>query len=357
MKRLLACSIAVLAACHVRDRVTRTTPGVERREVQREQVRALPPTVLVDTDGWMRFVAPLRCQVEVKVEVERSETVTTRPNLATFVVGVVATAAGAIALWTGIASDDPGGSPATWGGVVGIGGGLTFAIGPWIGNGEEDVARGVESVHKGVAEEPCGDRAVVARTASVRSGRFQVFGGVGDDGRFTVSPFTFVDAFAIGEEAALDVSVDLVRDGGIESFEAVVDAGQLAAARDGWLAAAGIDGRVEPLRKVPSIDLGAIRVEKVADGVKVVLPVKNDGPGDAWQVRGVISATDPEIDGRILYVGHLPRGHAVDASVTIPLSAGADAALRGKALELQIQLRDAHGAAPETPHRFRGRVP
>ena len=352
--------LVALAACHTRSWVVETRPGASRNQVDLERARALPATVVIGDGGRFRFVAPLRCAADVLVDLETTETVKTEANLATFVVGVILTTAGAVGLAAGLAEDEPGKAGATWLGAGGVAVGLPFAIGPWIGNGSAEVPKGVRTVRKGAAEVPCGERPVTARTASVRAGRFQAFGAVDTGGTFEVSPFTFVDLFAIGEEPALDVTADLVDEGGVTTIEAVIDAGALAAARDAYVAAAGIDDRVEPLRKVPRLEPGAAKVSRTTvDGrprLRVVVPIHNAGPGPAWQVRGVVGADHPEIDGRIVYVGAIAAGEDATAELLIPLSAAADQAVSGGDLELTVRLRDAHGAAPETPVRFRGRV-
>jgi hypothetical protein len=85
------------------------------------------------------------------------------------------------------------------------------------------------------------------------------------------------------------------------------------------------------------------------------MPLRNDGPGDAWQLRGQIAApAAPAIDGRMIYIGHLAKGAAVSSELVIPLSRTAAAALRGQAIDVSVELRDAHGTAPTTPVRFRG---
>jgi hypothetical protein len=352
--------LVALTACHTRSRVVETRPGPDRYEVHADRVRALPATVVLGDGGRFRFVAPLRCAADVLVDVETSETVEVEPNLAAFVVGMIVTAAGAVALSAGLADDEPAKAGATWLGAGGVLAGAPLVIGPWFGNGVTDVPGAVKTVRKGAGEQPCGERAVTARTASVRAGRFQAFGSVGADGTFEHSPFVFVDAFAAGDLPSLDVTADLVDEGGITTIAAVIEASALAAARDAWVAGAGLDDRVEPLRKVPRLEPGAAQVSRTSvddrPRLRVVVPIHNAGPGDAWQVRGVIGAEHPEVDGRIAYVGAIAAGADARVELLIPLSAAADKALGAGEVELTVQLRDAHGAAPEAPVRFRGRV-
>ncbi len=87
----------------------------------------------------------------------------------------------------------------------------------------------------------------------------------------------------------------------------------------------------------------------------MVLALRNDGPGDAWALRGQIAApATPAIDGRMIYIGHLAKASATSRELVIPLARSAAAALRNATIELSVELRDAHGTAPATPVRFRG---
>lgn len=362
MVRTTVTAIAVVAAagCHVRSRVPTTRPGDTTTQVRQAEARALAAAVTLGDDGLLRFVTPLRCPADVIVEVERSETVKTEANLATFVVGMVVTAVGAVGVLRGASTDDASGSGYTWLGAGGIAAGLPLAIAPWFGNGETDVDLGRDTVRKGAAEVACGERAVAARRARLVAGDLAAVGAVDDAGRFAISPFAFVDAFADGAWRALPITATLDTDGGEVVVEGVIEASALAAARDAWLAAAGIDARVEVVRKLPRLAPGRLGVSRLTvDGatyLHLTLPLANDGPGDAWQVRGVVSAGHPELDGRVVYVGHLAPGAAITAAVMLPLSPAADAALAGDELELTLALRDAHDTAPSSPVRFRGKV-
>lgn len=346
--------LAVLAAgCHTTTRVTTARPGPSRHVVHDDQRRALAPTIALTDDGRLRFVAPVVCAADVLVELESYDTVRTEPNLATVIVGIVLAAAGGV---TAVATD----GPARWGGGAGGAVGAGLAVAPWFGNGVADTPGETRTVRKGAAEVACGEEAVVARTASVRSGRFQAFGAVAADGTCEVSPFAFVDAFAVGDVPAVDLTVDLIDDRGVRSIAQILDAAALRATRDGFLAAAGVDARAPALRKVPRLDLGAPRVSRASiDGrphVRVELPLDNAGPGDAWQVRAIVAAEHAELDGRVAYVGHLPARTSRTVELLIPVSAAADAALADDDVELTVTLRDAHDTAPATPVRFRGRL-
>lgn len=359
MRAVSALVVLSLTACHTYARETTTRPARDGELiVDPATARPRPATIEVTVAGQLRFVTPLTCTGRRVRVVEEYETVTVRPNLATFVVGVVVGAASAVVLVGGLAADE---APVAGAGGLGLAAAAPLVIGPWIGNGVDERGPRTGELVERRGDLPCGERPVTARAASLRTGRVQVFGAVDADGVFSVSPFTFVDVFAVGEARALDVTADLIDDAGVTTIAAVVEPVALAAARDGYVAAAGLDARVERLRKVPRLDAGAISVERAAiDGrphLRVAMPLRNDGPGDAWQVRAIVAAAHPELDGRIAYVGALPRGHATDVTLAIPLSAAADAELAGARVELSITLRDAHDTAPATPIAFRGRVP
>jgi hypothetical protein len=351
--------VTLLSACHVRSTVTVTRPGDEHAEaVTGGRPRAKAAIVTVAADGRLRFVAPLVCPADVFVDVERSETRRSEPSLATAVVGIIVTVAGAVTLVSGLARDQ---SMLMGFGVAGVGLGLPFAIGPWLGNGDTDVGVGHERLRKGAGEVACGEMPVTARTASVRSGRFQAFGGVDADGTFEVSPFTWVDAFAVGDQPALNITADLVGEDGIQTIEAVIEASQFAGTREAFFASAGVDATVATLRKVPGLEPGAVKVSRTTiDGrphLRILLPLDNVGPGDAWQVRGIVESSHGEVDGRIVYIGHLARGESVTAELLVPLSVAADHELAKGVVELSIVLKEAHGAAPDAPARWKGRIP
>jgi hypothetical protein len=346
----------LLVGCHTRSRVTTTTPGEERPVIDEARSRAAAPTAVVTAAGMLRFVEPLRCAADVMVEVETVDEVTVKPNLATFVVGVVATVAGGIGLISGLANDNDVGAGL---GGVGLAVGLPFAIGPWIGNGTTDVNGETTTIRKGATEVPCGERPVAARTARVEIAGLRAFGAVDADGVFAISPFSFVDAFAVGELPALDVKADLIGDAGTTTVQVVIDASAVTGA-GAYLTAAGVDARVETLRKVPRVDVGTIAVARItieaAPTLRVVVPIVNEGPGDVWQLRAVLSASHPEIDGRILYVGHVAPRSSVDAELVVPLSAAADGELAGKTMEIMVGLREAQGTVPEAPFRLKGKL-
>ena len=74
--------------------------------------------------------------------------------------------------------------------------------------------------------------------------------------------------------------------------------------------------------------------------------VTNDGPGDAWAVRGYVGASSAELDGRILYIGHLPRHTTLASELLVPLSPALDSEIQGASLDLVLGLHDAFDTAP-----------
>jgi len=352
--------IAVTAACHVTSRLQDTRRGETRTErVADAEPRPLPPSLDLDADGRFRFVVPYVCRMETVTEMASFDVERRKPNPATLVVGVIATALGVVAGASGLGAAEPGRDPLTYVGVGGVVGGLPLVIGPLVGNSVAQVPRGTQEVRAAAEEEPCGTKPLPARRATITWNGLRVVGAVDADGYFAVSPFAFVDAFDVGHIPALVLAIELERDDGPLPLEVVLDAAALAGARDGYLRRTGIDAAVEPLRKVPRLEPGQLRIARVRRdaerGVRVVLPITNAGPGDAYGVRLAIDADSPELDGRIIYVGRLATKATTVVDTVVPISEEADRALAAE-LELSVIMHDAHGTAPDAPVRFRGAV-
>lgn len=359
--RLTAIAAALAGpACHVVVRSETTRPVAVERVVHPEGAIAHRAILVWADAGRLRFVEPLECPSEEIVRQHATIEVATRPNLATFTVGVIATAAGGILLTTGLFSDRPGTSPATYVGLAGAGVGLPFAIGPWLGNRVEVRDGGAPTPERRPGpSQPCGERPIAARAATLEVGGLEIRGAIDRDGRFAVSPYGWIDAYGAASAQAQDVTARIDGDAGPRTITAVLDARDLASHAADFLAHADFDAVIQPLKLVPGVAAGPLRVALVPgdDGpaLHVALALRNDGPGDASGLRGQITAPGaPAIDGRMIYVGKLSRGAAVTRMLTIPLAATAAAALRGQAIDLSIELRDAHGTAPSTPVQFRG---
>jgi len=116
--------------------------------------------VLTET-GRLRFVEPLECPTEEVVHQHATIELATRPNLATFTVGVIAAAAGGVMLTSGLFSREPAGSPYTYLGLGGAVVGLPLAIGPWLGESRRGLGRPAIPVW-------CAGRGRASRAASAR---------------------------------------------------------------------------------------------------------------------------------------------------------------------------------------------
>ena len=178
---------------------------------------------------------------------------------------------------------------------------------------------------------------------------------------FAVSPFTFVDAFAVADAPPLALTIAVERAvGGPLALEAVIDQAALARAAPGFLARAGVDATVEPIRKVPRLEPGVLTLRRGgpagARTIALTVPLDNVGPGPAFAVRLILSSPSPELDGRVVYVGRLAAHAETTVTATLPISDQAFAALATSDATVSARLRDAYDAAPETPIRFRGRV-
>ncbi|HEX4419239.1 MAG TPA: hypothetical protein VH165_15110 [Kofleriaceae bacterium] len=353
------------AGCHVmaEDRLTR--PGQLERIAHPEAAVAQRPALILDDAGQLRFIEPLACPTEELLHAHTTIERATRPNLATFTVGAIATALGGVMLTSGLFAQRPGASPYTYAGILGVGAGLPLAIGPWIGDrtelAEPPAGTGDTVVRRPGPDQPCGARPLAAHTATLTTGGLEIHGALDADGGFEISPYQWIDAYEAASQAggAAEITATLAGDAGPRTLTTVLDARALAAHAAGFLAHAAFDARIEPMTLVPGIVAGALRASLIATArgpaVRVVLPLSNAGPGDASGLRGQIAAPGtPAIDGRMIYVGKLARGASVSPELVIPLAPPAAAALRNATIDLSVELRDAHGTAPATPVRFHG---
>lgn len=354
----VAVLIAGLAGCHVVERNDLVRPGTTERVTLRDRPVTRRPTIQLTDAGMLRFVEPLECPTENVVQQTAGTETVTRPNLATFVVGIIATSVGAISSIRGLSDADPGSSPFTFVGLGLLGAGAPFSIGPWLGNRTEVVEGAPRpAIRMPGPTEPCGERAVVAKTATLRVRGVELHGAIGSDGVFAVSPYTIVDAYEAANVPTWDIAATLDGDR-TKQLAAMIDGGALATHAKAFLSTAKFETKVEPMRLVPGLVAGALRVGMATGeitAIRIVLPIRNDGPGPAWALRGHVTATGaPSIDGRVIYFGSIAKGETREAEFTIPVSTEAAAALRNAALDLSVELRDAHGTAPATPIRFRG---
>lgn len=344
------------AACHVMVQGETTRPTTTERIVHTEGAIAHRAKLVWTDAGRLRFVEPLECPTEEIVHQRRAIEIETRPDLATFTVGVIAAAVGGILLTSGLFSHDPAASPSTYLGAASAGVGLPFAIGPWLGDHVEISDGGEATVRRPGPSRPCGERPVAARSATLDAGGLEVHGAIDAGGVFSVSPYQWIDAYGAASVPPSELTARIDESGGPRTLSTVLDTAALAGHASGFLSHADFDPAIEPLKLVPGIVAGTLRASLLggdAPAVRVVLPLRNDGPGDAWAVRGQITApAAPAIDGRMIYVGKLPRGASVSRELVIPVAAQAAAALRGEVIDLSVELRDAHGTAPPTPVRF-----
>lgn len=355
--RALAVVLA-LAGCHVIERNEILRPGATQR-VRLADATPRGATIALTDTGRFRFVEPLECKTEDVVAQVAGTEVVTKPNLATFVVGIIATAVGGIATVRGLSDSDPAGSPFTYTGIALVGGGLPFAIGPFVGNRVELVP-GAErpAIRKPGPVEPCGERPIAGKTAVLRARGLEIAGRIDADGVFSVSPYALIDAFAT---TAQTWEIEATIDDGKQKLSTMIAGPTFVERAKGFLAKAPFDARIEPMRLVPGIVPGALRLSLAAtvDGpaIRVVVPLKNDGPGPAWAVRAhLVAPAAPAIDGRILYAGHLPKGDVREHEMMIPINDAAASTLRNAQIDVSLELHDAHGTAPTTPIRFRGPI-
>ena len=361
MNRTVALVVLASSGCHVTTQTEVTRPATEEIIPHPEGAIAHKPTLVLSERGALRFVQPLECPTERVVSSATAIEIETKPNLATFVVGVIATAVGGVMTVGGIVGRDSAANPVTYAGAGLLVVGLPLAIGPWTGGGKRLRDGGTTAPARSPGPSvPCGARALPAKSATLTIHGLEVHGAVWQDGTFSVSPYQLIDAYAPATTNAWDISAIVDAEGGARTIEAVIDAGALAKYAPEFLARADFNGKVEPMRLVPGIVPGTLRTSltttTAGPALRVVLPVKNDGPGETWGLRGQIASPTKSVDGRMLYIGHIGKGQIVTRELLIPLTVQAADAIRGETLELSIELRDAHGTAPANPVRFRGNV-
>ena len=347
---------ATTAGCHVTSRIDETIAGESRmRPRPGTTPRTLDPAVTVTESGRLRFAEPQVCINDVVVAVTDYQTTKKRPNLATFIVGALVLSLGGVATVVGLAEDE---DVLTAVGGLGVVVGLPLSIGPFFGNSSARTMVGEREDARSSKPVACGDRPLRGSAAMVRLGDLQLLGSVDDDGRFSVSPFTVVDAFNLGKLPALDLKIEIFSDdGGRRSFRALIDNAALVVGRAGYLAEVEVDGRVERLRKVPRVEPTDITITRRRRNdqaeIRIAVAFTNHGPGDAWGVRGVLSSRDSGIEGRIVYVGHLPAKTTTTRTTTIAMTS--DSADLTEA-RISVVALDAHATTSMVPIRFRGPV-
>ena len=359
-RRAVSCAAALVAACHVVEREPDLRPGDTQILAHEDQARTLPATLAVTPDGRFRLIQPRICPTSEIVVMQSSEVVRVRPNYATFVVGAILGSLGAVGTGIALGEGQPSQHPLAYVSPVALAAGLWLTIGPFTGTSVDREYGGTQRIERAGKDAPCGEQPLAATSATLLWHGLRAVAAVDGDGILSVSPYDFVDAFAAGRGPPLDLGADVVLpDGQHHAIQVVIPGDVLVKGRDAFLARAKIDGRWETLRKVPRVEPGALRASRTTIGgrrvLRVALPLDNNGPGDAWQVRGVIGAAQsPELDGRIIYVGHIaPHGH-VDAVLDVPLSDDADRAIAGETIDLAVTLIDADATTSAEPVRFHG---
>ncbi len=254
-------------ACHVVVESETTRPRATERVVHRDAAIAGRQALDWTPAGQLRFIEPLECPTEDVARQRTTIEVATRPNLATFTVGMVATAVGSLALINGLFATRPGASPYSYLGVAGLGVGLPLAIGPWIGDRTELRERAEEAAGEPRAlrrpgpVQLCGARAITgaARSATLEVEGLEIRGAIDRDGVFSISPYQWIDAYGTAQVTPATVTAIVDGDSGARTITAVLDAGALANHAAGFLAHAELDAEARPLTLVPGIVAGTLR--------------------------------------------------------------------------------------------------
>jgi len=363
MRALVPVVFHLLAGCHVVSTVEVVRPGKTEHVVQKDRVSAGAPRVVVTEAGLLRFVEPQICQTRDVIEQRATTETIEEPNIAAFVVGIVATAAGGVAFTAGAFEEEPAGSPVFWSGTLGLLLGLPLAIGPWIGLDRSLVlGRALPPLEKAGAPEPCGDRPLTGRSATISIDSADVRGRVSADGVFSIPPLALLDAYAPQRFRPLEVTAILEGEGGTSrTISTVLEVGRLAERAPHYLKALEHhDATIGRFEIVPNLAAGTLRVSltSTSDGpaVRVVLPLQNSGPGEAWGVRGQLDTPIRALDKRMIYFGHIAKDEVMSREVIIPVAPDVASMLRGATIQVAVELRDGHGTAPETLVKFDGAV-
>ncbi|HEU0033176.1 MAG TPA: hypothetical protein VFQ53_21235 [Kofleriaceae bacterium] len=351
--RAAVAAVVALAGCHVVERTETLRPHLTQQLVDEAHARdAGAATIVLATDGHLRFVQPRACPSTNVRRQHRVIELETRPNIATFVVGMIATSIGGILIVRGAAD---GTGLYTVAGLGLVAGGGPLAIAPWVGNGTTRTKDGERTLREAGPEVACGDRALAAGRATLQVGGLEVRGTIDDRGVFEVPVFDLVDVFEQPRPLAIRATLDA---GG--AIDAVIDGPDALetrrALRERWR-----QPKQTAQSGAPDLRPGPLRASLTATAngpaVRVVLRLANLGTGSAWDVRGAIVAPGtPAIDGRMLYAGTLAAREQRDLEVRIPVTDAVAATLRNATIALSIELRDAEHAAPTTPIQLRGPI-
>lgn len=352
---------ALLAGCHVvRDvDVTRRGPIVVGAPDLTGPREPGAPTATLGPLGELRLVRPSFCAAPRTQLAEDLVRVEHHPNLATFIVGLVATAGGLVATAVGVSSDEPGGHPLTYLGpslgAVGVG----LAIGPWTRREPHLRRVGQRTEQLGTARVACGDVPLPASPAVIAVDGHRGVGALDATGTFSLPVFTWLDL--LGELPGA-VRLDAWLDGrgeGAPTLSVALEAGALLVAQDQARAAAGLTGPAPAMGKFPDVVVEPPTV-RYADAsrarVRVGLAAANDGVGPAARVRLQLRSPHPELDGRWVYVGDLAVGQRWTGALEIDLSLVGAGRLLGATLELSALALDAHDTTTSRPSVFRGMV-
>ncbi len=346
-----AIALALMVGCHSTSTVHETTLGKRTWVPQLDTATTLKPRASITPKGQLLFAHPLQCMGDVLVVETTDRVVKTGPNLATLVVGIIATSAGVVFSAAGLSGDDPSGSPATYVGVAGLAVGIPLIVGPLWGNTKERHPVGTKTVARGNRRGHCGSKPVPDGPAVVHYLGLEIPGNIDSDGVFSVSPFTFTDAYLLHQMKVLDLIILGRLDK--RNFQTQISASELAARRDSFFAAQKIAGAIKPLHKVPRLEVESFVVHATKHPpyrAQIDVTIANNGPGDAWGVRGVLSSRDRQLDDRVIYFGHVPPKATQTRQLKVPMNRRVQAGSG-----LAITIRDAHNTAPTNPTRAQGK--
>ena len=353
---VIACCVSL--GCHVTSRVDETIlskPSWQAHEPAEKTL--LSPQAFVTPVGTLRFFSPAMCMSDFISTQKTYRTVTKSPNMATIVVGLITTSLGIVFTVSELSGEDPGGSPTTYLGATAALAGLPLVVGPFVGNTKEKQLVSTNEIQHKTGRAACGKVPLGQARAVIRTDHTTIRGIVNEQGTFSISPFEWVDAYQIDKTPSTDLQVAVhFPNTSTKTFRTLLLASALVKGRDGFFSSTGVKGEIQQLDRVPRLKVSGFRIsnDPAMQGQQAVVSftVSNNGPGDAWGVRGRLHSPDPELNGRMAYVGHLPARSRVTKHIRISKSAPIQ-----RTTQLALRLLDAHNTAPGTPLRWNPRQP
>lgn len=353
----LGVTCTLIFGCHVRSDVLDTRLTNTQREVDRAASHAGTARIVVAPGGSLRFEVPQFCDAAENRELTTHEHTTVRPNMATFVVGLIATSVGITVSAQAFANGEVLSNPTSFAGPTATIVGATLVIGPWLGNRSEERFVKREYVRRPIAAQECGTRPIGPANVQLDVAGRKLVGALDENGMLDLSPFDFMDAHDPEKLESWNITAQLTTAEGSHHLEGVVEAARFATQREAFLKQRALN-QVGPFEKVATLHDSSVAAywQQSATGARVRIhaAVVNGGPGTAWALRAALSANVPELDGRVIYFGNVPKNGSAERDVFVPIAPQVAAALKGTPLVLGLTFNDEYGSVAPTPAQYSG---